>query len=191
MLLFTINSPYKRHTWLVNMYWSEGQLSDTLIKRDGITVTALMSATTSQITGVLIVYQPLVQAQIKENVKTLRHWPLCGEITGDWWIPCTKSQWCGIFFPFDDVIMCFSIEFETTWHPFWRHFEIHGLLKRWENIISIGSDKGLAHAPWIDRDPVYWDICCWTNILATSDLGRQYAYVTRMSCVNNNFALKI
>ena len=26
--------------------------------------------------------QPFIQAQIKENIKALRHWPLCGEFTG-------------------------------------------------------------------------------------------------------------
>ena len=31
--------------------------------------------------------QPFIQTQIKENIKAPRHWPLCGEFTGDWWIP--------------------------------------------------------------------------------------------------------
>ena len=34
--------------------------------------------------------QPLVQVQIKENIKVPRHWPLCEEFTGDRWIPHTK-----------------------------------------------------------------------------------------------------
>ena len=34
----------------------------------------------------------LFKAQIKENIKALRHWPLCREFTGGWWIPCTKDQ---------------------------------------------------------------------------------------------------
>ena len=29
---------------------------------------------------------------IKENIKAPRHWPLCGELIGDQWIPCTKGQ---------------------------------------------------------------------------------------------------
>ena len=36
--------------------------------------------------------QPFIQAQMKENVKAPRHWPLCGKFTGDWWIPHTKCQ---------------------------------------------------------------------------------------------------
>ena len=41
--------------------------------------------------------QPCIQAQVKENIKAPRHWPLCGEFTGDrWtgdrWIPRTNDQ---------------------------------------------------------------------------------------------------
>ena len=36
--------------------------------------------------------QSFVQAQIKENTKAPRHWPLRGEFTGDRWIPLTKGQ---------------------------------------------------------------------------------------------------
>ena len=27
--------------------------------------------------------EPFIQAQSKENIKAPRHWPLCGEFTGD------------------------------------------------------------------------------------------------------------
>ena len=36
--------------------------------------------------------QPLIQAQIKENIKALRHWPLLGEFTGDRQISRTQCQ---------------------------------------------------------------------------------------------------
>ena len=36
--------------------------------------------------------QPFIQAPIKENTKTTRHWPLWGESTGDRWIAFTKDQ---------------------------------------------------------------------------------------------------
>ena len=32
---------------------------------------------------------------MKENIKAPSHWPLCGEFTGDRWIPRTKGQLCG------------------------------------------------------------------------------------------------
>ena len=37
-------------------------------------------------------HQPRDQAQIKENIKAPRHWPLCGKFTGDRWIPHTNGQ---------------------------------------------------------------------------------------------------
>ena len=36
--------------------------------------------------------QPSIQAQIKENIKAPRRWPLYGEFTGDRWIPRTNGQ---------------------------------------------------------------------------------------------------
>ena len=36
--------------------------------------------------------QPFIQAQIKENIKAPRHWPLCGEFTDDRWILGTNGQ---------------------------------------------------------------------------------------------------
>ena len=36
--------------------------------------------------------QLFIQTQIKENIKAPRHWPLCGEFTGDRWIPRTNGQ---------------------------------------------------------------------------------------------------
>ena len=37
-------------------------------------------------------YLSLFKAQIKENIKAPRHWPLWGKFTGDRWIPRTKGQ---------------------------------------------------------------------------------------------------
>ena len=63
--------------------------------------------------------QPFIQAQIKENIKVPRHWPLCGEFTIDRWIPRThKWPVTRKMFPFDDVIMetgCVS----KFWSGFW------------------------------------------------------------------------
>ena len=46
----------------------------------------------SQITSLMIFTQPFIRAQIKENIKALHHWPLCGEFTRDQWIPRTNGQ---------------------------------------------------------------------------------------------------
>ena len=56
--------------------------------------------------------QPFIQAQIKENIKAPRHWPLCGEFTSDRWIPLIhrwpvnsphKGPVTRKVFPFDDI----------------------------------------------------------------------------------------
>ena len=52
----------------------------------------IMNAIASPITGVAIVYSTFVQAQIRENIKAPRHWPLWGEFAGDRWIPRKKGQ---------------------------------------------------------------------------------------------------
>ena len=39
--------------------------------------------------------QMFIQAQIKENIKALHHWPFWAEFTGDRWIPYKKGQHCG------------------------------------------------------------------------------------------------
>ena len=46
--------------------------------------------------------QLLVQAPIEENIRAPRHWPLCGELIGEFphKRPVTRKM-----FPFDDVIM--------------------------------------------------------------------------------------
>ena len=53
-----------------------------------------MGEMTSQITSLTIVTQPkrFIQSQIKENIKGPRLSPLCGEFTGDRWIPRIKGQ---------------------------------------------------------------------------------------------------
>ena len=45
--------------------------------------------------------QPFIRAQIKENIKVPRHWPLCGEFTGDRHKKASNAENVS----FDDVIM--------------------------------------------------------------------------------------
>ena len=65
-----------------------------------------MGAMASQITSLKIFPQPFIQAQIKENIKAPRHWPLCEEFTGDRWIPEQMDS---------------NAENVSIW---WRHHEI-------------------------------------------------------------------
>ena len=52
----------------------------------------IMGAMASQITSIMIVYPTVYSRTEKRNIKAPRFWPLCGEFTGDLWIPCTKGQ---------------------------------------------------------------------------------------------------
>ena len=56
---------------------------------DGITMTLSLSRWRFKSLASRLFAQLLVQAQIKENIKAPRRWPLCGEFTGDRWIPQT------------------------------------------------------------------------------------------------------
>ena len=58
-----------------------------------------MTAMACQITSLSLFTQPFIQAQIKENSKAPRHWPLRGKFTDNKG-PLTRKM-----FPFDDVIM--------------------------------------------------------------------------------------
>ena len=49
-----------------------------------------MGAMASQITILNTVYS--TQVQIKQNIKALRHWLFCEELTGDLWITFTNDQ---------------------------------------------------------------------------------------------------
>ena len=51
-----------------------------------------MGAMASQKTASRLFTQQFIRAQIEGNIKVPRHWPLCGEFTGDRWIPRTNGQ---------------------------------------------------------------------------------------------------
>ena len=52
----------------------------------------IMGAMVSQSPASPLFTQPFIQAQIKENIKAPRQWPLGEEFTGDRLIPRTKGQ---------------------------------------------------------------------------------------------------
>ena len=63
-----------------------------------------MGAIASQITSLTIVYS-MAYLDADQRKKVPRHWPLCGEFTGERWIPRYKWPVTRKMFPFDDVIM--------------------------------------------------------------------------------------
>ena len=51
-----------------------------------------MGTIASQITSPTIVYFIFIQAQVKENIKAPRHWPLCKEFTGTGEFPAQMAS---------------------------------------------------------------------------------------------------
>ena len=52
----------------------------------------IMTTMASQITSLAVVYSSFIQAQIKENIKAPRHWPLCGEFAGTGEFPAQRTS---------------------------------------------------------------------------------------------------
>ena len=84
-LLLWVSDFGKTHIWAFSNY----QTTCKVFKHyDDV----IMNEMASLITSLTIVYSSVFRAQTKENIKAPRHWPLCGEFTGDRWIPRTKVQ---------------------------------------------------------------------------------------------------
>ena len=94
----------------------------------------IMGAMASQITSLAIVYSTVYSGTDERNIKALRHWPLCGEFAGDWWIPRTNGQLRG---------KCFHL-MTSSCSPKMR-------------IASIPLSR-LIQCQWIDRQPHYSDV---------------------------------
>ena len=92
--------------------YAPGLTATQLIHYSEVTVSTM----SSQITSVSIVFSTVCSGQTKENMKSMRLWPMCGEFTDDRRIPRTRGQLRWKMFPFDFVIMTH----ENAWykHPF-------------------------------------------------------------------------
>ena len=85
----------------------------------------------SQITSLTIVYSTVIQAEIKENIKAPRHWPLRGEFTGNaegvsigWRHHVLVPLWLGIRRVIHHVLFsCIDkCHFGIPWNPnYMRH----------------------------------------------------------------------
>ena len=78
-----------------------------------------MSAMTSRITSLTIVYSIVYSCADQRKHHTPRHWHLWGEFTGDRWIPRTKGQLRGkCFHLMTSSWKVFTSSLAYTW---WRH----------------------------------------------------------------------
>ena len=58
----------------------------------------IMGAISTLITSLTVVYSTVYSDADQGNIKAPRHWPLCGEFTGDRWISRTNGQYRGKYF---------------------------------------------------------------------------------------------
>ena len=88
----------------------------------------IMTVMASQITSLTIVYSTFYSsAEIKENIKAPRHWPLWGEFTGHRWIP-RKKPVTRKMFPFDDIIMSYGVT-KPQWVNYWNNlYMFHSIM---------------------------------------------------------------
>ena len=88
--------------------------------------------------------QSSIQAQIKENIKAPRHWPLCGEFTGDRWIQRINGHLRG---------KCFHL-MTSLWAS------KSGMNYLWLNCpLWVTNPKSQCHSYWIYKS-VSWYVRC-------------------------------
>ena len=100
---YTVNASYKYKAYCCMKDCRENR---TLIRTDCLTVTGptggsakmahysdvIMGAMSSQISSLTIVYSTVYSGADHRKHQSSASWPLCGEFTGDRWIPRTKGQ---------------------------------------------------------------------------------------------------
>ena len=92
------NIGFYHMTAYASVHYDDGRLSaishenSTCFKRSGIiTLTSYWARWRLKSPVSLLFTQLCIQALIKENIEAPRHRPLCGEFTGDRWIPRTNG----------------------------------------------------------------------------------------------------
>ena len=90
--------------------------------------------------------QPFIQTQITENIKTPRHWHLCGEFTGDRWIPRTNGQQRGKCFHLM-TSSCENMSFSSSErvYPCWVNVNHREYLVGWGSCWIV---KWCLDPPW-------------------------------------------
>ena len=83
---FTLNIPF-------TSFNSSGTLRYDIYRVDIHYSDVIMGAMRLKSPGSRMFTLPFVRAQIKDNIKAPRYWPLWWEFTCDRWIPSAKGQW--------------------------------------------------------------------------------------------------
>ena len=105
----------------------------------------VMSALASQSTGFSIVCLRIGSGADQWNIKAPRHWPLCGEFTGDRWISRTKGQLRGKCFH----LMTSSCNIHPIPDAIWRHGS-------WSTMVYVMA--------WCLAAPSHYLYQCWPII---------------------------
>ena len=114
-----------------------------------------MGVIASQTISFTIVTQPFIQTQIKENIKALRHWPLCGNSPGTGEFPVQMASytenvsiwWCHHVYASRMFATAATGRYVTSWHG--NAFRITGPL--WGE--STGDQCDSPH-----KGPVMWTL---------------------------------
>ena len=102
ILSLTCKSPYP---YISSLYW-DGASGDKVLNYYNAVI---MGGIASQITSLTIVYSTIYSdADQRKHQSSARHWPLCGEFTGDRWILRPNGQWRGKCFHWM-TLSCFVI----------------------------------------------------------------------------------
>ena len=115
--------------------------------------------------------QPFIRAQIKVNIKAPRHWPLCGEFTGDRWIPRINGQQRGKCFHFMTSSWCERENMHgcVTWIQFTQSFHFRWNISYWKHFLNFikyeycHSPKSLTKRTrftYIDEAETKWPLPC-------------------------------
>ena len=92
-----------------------------------------MGTIASQITSLTIIYSIVYSDAVQRNIKAPRHWPLCGEFSGDRWIPRTNGQLRG---------KCFHLMTSS-----WNILGVSGLM--WATYIFFKVTSQYNHELWL------------------------------------------
>ena len=91
-ILFIFRQTYTNEQWFISRITDRLFLLIYSISELGIAVTSEWARWRLKSSASQLFTHPFIQAQIKENIQAPRNWPLCGEFTGDRWIPRIKGQ---------------------------------------------------------------------------------------------------